>query len=393
VVHLIRGVLAVAALGLAASAQAAEEPKAEGGGGKGVTVTTGALTTEINGDFRSELIMDDHGLEKIGTAKPDRTTNLQVSNAQVILHGNYNKDTDYAFRFNLLNPGGGVPLDYGYGTHWFSKMIGFSIGKMRVMQGGWDHMDSDYRTMAMGVYSQNLAYNDFDPMFAFHVKVGGTLTLQLLNDVTTANSPEPTPGEYNKNEHPTWVVGWLGEFGPIKPLVDFGSYDNNKSRWFDIAIKTSMNGLNATLGYWDKNQVHKYVSASDATKKVDDPDHSTSITLNVSYEVKHLMTPWFYFSTFDNAEADDKNVAPAVKDIDYNADPTKDATGNVVQHFNDNGMVWGIGVEMNDMGKGWTPFLSIVNTSGKFKKIPGDATSETETRSDMTYSLGVLGEI
>src|SRR4051812_47643854 len=101
-------------------------------------VTTGAQSAKLDGEFRAELTYDNHGYDKATGYTPDATTTIAVQAANLRLAGNINKDTEYAFRFNLLYPVNG-PLDYGYGTHWFTKQVGLSLGKMKVAQGGWDN--------------------------------------------------------------------------------------------------------------------------------------------------------------------------------------------------------------------------------------------------------------
>ncbi len=360
-------------------------------GAEGANVTTDANSMKVGGEFRSELIYDDHGLEKATGFTPDKTTTIQVTNANIKMSGNVNKDTEYAFRFNLLDPQNtGGPLGYGYGTHWFSKMVGLSIGKMRVMQGGYDNIDSNYRshTTSVLVAGGNLAMPDYTPMIELGLKVAGEIKLQLVNDVTVGGGT----GEWNQSAHPTWVLGWMGQFGGIHPMIDIGSFDNNKSRWFDVGIKTSMAGLNATLDYYNQSRVHKVADPTDPDKNKEPADTLTSIALNVGYEVKGVMTPWLHFSTFDNKQADDKDLG--LEDGKTNSNG-KNAAGATVYNWDDNGTVIGVGADLAMMGKGWTPFVAITSTSGKFDKNGGAAgtTPKEESKSNTQVKLGVLGEI
>lgn len=343
-------------------------------------VTTGSKSAKLGVEFRSELTYDDHGLQKTDGFTPDKTTKIAVQAVNVKLSGWVNNDTEYGFRFNLLTPAAGV-VEYGYGTHWFSKMVGFSVGRMRVHQGGWDNMDSSYRTHATGVYGDNLVYrSSYGDMIALHVMAGGKVTLQILNDVTT-----PSGGDWNKSAHPTWVLGWMGEFGPIKPLFDIGSYDNNKSRWIDVGIKTEMAGLAATLDFYNLNHVNKETDPTDGKAK-EAADVATSITLNVAYEVKNVVTPWVYYSTYENKQADDSKLE--LKDEKTNTTVPATATEPTSFVFDDNGVVYGVGVDVQTFGKGWTPYLALVSRSGKFLEA-----GKEETKSEMQVKLGVLGEI
>ena len=171
-------------------------------------VTTGAASTVIGGEFRTEFLRDDHGVDKHTGYKPDTTTTIGVSNASLLLGGNLNAKTEYAFRFNLLNPTN-TPLDYGYGTHWFTKTFGLSIGKERILQGGWDHLDQGYRTHAEGFYAKNLAMQDFDSMAALHLRAAGLVSLQIVNDVkaVSASTDPAVSGRWNRAATPrsSWV--------------------------------------------------------------------------------------------------------------------------------------------------------------------------------------------
>ena len=97
--------VSIAGFALAGSAWAAE----------GTNVTTDANALKVGGEFRSELRYDDHGLEKSEGYTPDKSSTIEVQAANIKFAGNFNKDTEFAFRFNLL--GNATPLDYGYGTH------------------------------------------------------------------------------------------------------------------------------------------------------------------------------------------------------------------------------------------------------------------------------------
>jgi hypothetical protein len=350
------------------------------------TVMTLAKSAKLGGEFRSELLYDNNKLTETEAHKAKSSTDIEVQNVNIKLNGMYNNDTEYSFRFNLWDPlQKGGPLDYGYGTYWFNPMVGYSMGKMRVLQGGWDNIDSSYRDHVIGVYAQNLVFGEYENMFALHIKAAGLISFQVLNDVVRDGA---NGDRWNTTVHPTWVLGWMGEFGPVKPLIDFGSYDNNKSRWIDVGIKTDMAGLDATLDYYNQNNVHR-VFKTDG-KATGEADVATSITLKVAYEVKNVVTPWIYFSTYENKQADDKNLATPLADHKFNSQ-TKDATGNVTYNFDDNGMVYGVGVNIDGLGKGWTPYVALTSTAGKFESET--KAGETKTKSDMQVKIGVLGEI
>lgn len=345
-------------------------------------VSTGAASAKLGGEFRSELTYTDNGMKKTtGGDDPDSSTTMGVSTANVTLDGKINSDTEYAFRFNLLDPGptNGGPLNYGYGKHWFNKMMGFSIGRQKVLQGGWDNIDGSFKTHARGVYADNLVFNEYEDMIGIHLNVAGSLTLQLANDRMVGAPGRRGSAMWNKTSHPTWILGWAGSFGPIAPIVNIGSYDNNKSRWVDLGIKTDMSGLMASLDIYQNTMTMKVASGT----KVEEPQNvATSVALNVKYMIKGTATPFLYFSTYDNKQADDSKLG--LKDSKVN---TTNADGSM--DWDDNGVVWGVGTDLHMMGKGWSPFVAIVGRSGKW----ADAAGKEETKSDMTIKIGALGDI
>src|SRR5205085_2294644 len=89
--------VSAAALMISMTAHAADEKAAA------VNVTTGAESASLGGEFRSELNINDHKLDKEdGAPDPKTTTRFEVQTAKVKLGGMLNKNTEFKFRFNLL---------------------------------------------------------------------------------------------------------------------------------------------------------------------------------------------------------------------------------------------------------------------------------------------------
>jgi hypothetical protein len=359
-----------------------------------VNVSTAADSAKLGAEFRSELLYDNHQLNKEdGAPTPKATTNLEVQTARLKLRGNLNKETEYAFRINVLRPApvaaGGGPLDYGYGTHWFTDMFGWSFGKMKVLQGGWDQADGGFRDHAVGVYRASLLpFRDYEAMTAIHLKVAGKLTLQVMNDANqgqgdaTNIDASKTVAEWNKGSHPTYDLGWAGDFNGIMPLIDFGAYDNQKSMWFDVGIKAKLAGVDASLDFSQNSFAHKRADAAGKAKAV--KDVGTNIALRAGYEVPGVVKPILYFATYDNKQGADS--VTGAKDLKFNSrNPT---TG--VKAQNDNGQTIGVSADVLSLGKNWSPYLALVNQSGKWAdpKKPDSAKSY----SDMTVRFGALGE-
>jgi hypothetical protein len=350
---------------------------------QGVNVTTGAVSADLGGEFRGEWMHHDNGLMKAEGFTPDASDTIDVQHVRITLDGKINNDTEYSFGFNFLNPGLEGPLVYGYGTHWFSKMMGMSVGRMTTAIGGWDNMDSGYKDHAQGWagYDSNLAFADYEDMIALHMAVAGKISLQLVNDKKADNEVATVEDNmmWNKTSHPTYIISWQGQFGGIQPLVNIGSYDNNKSRWIDVGVKANMSGLAATLDIHSGSEVAK---GTDADGKAEGWESTTmAITAKGGYEIKGTATPWVYVSTWDRKQYEDKDAG--LEDSKVNADGAWD----------DNAMTYGLGADLHMMGKGWTPYVALVSRSGKFDKDPTPAEVEEESKSEMAIRLGVLGEI
>lgn len=365
--------------------------------GEDAKVSTGAEAAKLGAEFRAELNRNDHGFQKVDGAKsPSATTTLGVQTMKVKLSGKLNKDTDFAFRFNLFDPDAtkgpvdGSPLDYGYGTHWFTEMFGMSMGKAKVMQGGWDTIDDSFRDHWSGAYKDHLAFYKYDNMIALHLKVAGQLNLQVLNDKTKDGTDAnfagkkngKTQGEWGKTQHPTFALGWLGKFGAISPIVDLGFYDQQKSRWADVGVKAEMDGLTARFDLRNTSVSNAVPDSSGKDKSKEDVE--TAYTLYVGYEVPGVVTPFVYYSAYDNKQYADS--ATGKKDWKGNSAAAPTDSPN----FDDNKQVMSIGANVGVLGKGWTPYLAYTQVSGKFYK--GAASDATETKSEGQVHLGILGE-
>ncbi len=347
--------------------------------GQSVNTSTTADSMKIGAEFRAEMNRTDQGLQKTKGNTPDVLTSMQVQTLKVKIAGNLNKDTEYKFRFNLLNPTKS-PLDYGYGLHWFSPTMGMGFGKMKVMQGGWDTQDDTFRDHWKGAYQEGKAYDTYDSMIAVHIKVAGEVRLQLLNDVTTAGR-----GEWNKSGHPTFALGWMGKFGAISPIFDLGSYDNNKSRWTDIGVKAEMSGLLARLDLRDEVDSHKGEDSDGKAKSFE--DKGQAMTLYVNYNIKGTATPFVYYSTYTKKQYADSSIG--AEDSKVNSVDTDAATGKKTYHFDDNATVLSVGSNFAFLGERWVPYVALLSKSGKF----ADPAGKDETKTETQIRLGVCGEI
>jgi hypothetical protein len=348
-------------------------------------VTTGAMSAKVGAEFRAELTRDDHGLLKTGSETPDTTTTIGVETANLKLDGNINKETEFHFRFNLFNPGMRGPMDYGYGVHWFSSTMGLSVGRERVMQGGWITLDDGFRDHWTTAFQNDLAYYEYDDAISLRLKMAGEVVVQLLNDKTQGATDPMMKGEWAKSEHPTFAVAWMGAFGAIKPIVDLGFYDQQKSRWLDVGAKTTMAGVEGSLDIRNSSVSHKVADSNG--KATSATDSANAYTLHAAYDIKKTAKPWLFYSSFKKTPYSDTSVRPAgTTGTAAEVNGVDPQTG--MPMFNNNKTVLGFGADLDMMGSGWTPFVAYVMTSGDELNAKGTK----ETRTDGMLRLGVLGE-
>ncbi len=350
--------------------------------------------------MRAEFVYDDQGLtRRPGESAPKPKPTLAPGDPVVTLKldGRLGRSTEYAVAAEMATRSGDL-LAYGYVTHWISRLIGFSIGRMRVMQGGWDQALAGYNRLSRAVYTDSLVFAPYEDMLALHLNIAGRVTLQLLDDtpVPRAQVP-PVAAEVVAGQSLTWVLGWVGAFGPIAPLLDFGSFDHNRSRWFDAGFKTKINALSATLDLYQQTRASK-VKLPGRPGVVKQPaENLQSVTLYAAYEFPGVITPWGFIASFESDQPRDDQLG--LVDRTYNSVRTlEDGSEELV--FDDNGKDWGVGMDVPVVGTHWTPFLAVLSRSGRFQRAgavaaPGAGPQPVKLgdRAGIQVRLGVFGAL
>jgi hypothetical protein len=347
------------------------------------------MAVDIGGEFRAEFKSENHGLEKTTSYTPKSSTVIEVTNMKLLFSGELNRKTTFKFSIaaSFASKDETLPFEYGYGTHWFSDFWGFSIGKMQVAQGGWERRYSSHKTHAASILMSNLVYREYEPMLMLHLKVKGEINLQILDDITTVDTVR-RKGQWNEKQHPTFAINWTGEFGPIAPLLNVGSFDNNRSSWLDFGITYDTEGMATTLEYRMIN--YKYKGIDNKTgETVEGDELTTSLALSARYSVKGLFTPFIFYSNFDRKQPSDPDAG--WEDRKYNSTykkASKDASEDLYfYHFDDNGVVWAVGADLDSLGQNWHPFLAYVSREGVWEKVIDSG--DTESKSETVIKLGV----
>ena len=397
-------IMRIAGAGIAGVALAQSAMAQEGTGTS--KIETDADSVKIGAALRAEYQYKDDGLKKVaGSDDPAGLQDIGLSAAYLSLSGKVNPKTEFALRANLLpalklDPsmsligddmsyevaGTSDVLNYGYLSHWFTDVVGVSFGKMKVLQGGWaNYLDNGYGREAhiQGPLTSALVYPKFKGLFAVHVKAAGQLTLQVFDDIYKGGNEGNTEALYNANSHPTVAVGWVGKFGGVEPLVNVGSFDNNKSYWLDLGVRANLAGVDATFDYNRIANVAPTVGTDGATE--DAETVKAGFTVSAAYTVPGVVTPFLYFSSLDRDEPGN--------DVDVNTTETTEGSRSVslTVDLDDNAFTYGGGVDVLSLGENYTPFLAVIGRTGKFQKALD--TTGTEERSDLTVKVGVYGSI
>lgn len=345
-------------------------------------MTTTAGSAKLGAEFKAELVYTDNGVQRYEGHSPAPSSTFDVNKTRIILTGKINPATDYRFKFNLLSPSAS-PLHYGYGTYNFTLAdlgMGLSIGKMKVQQGGWDQKLNEFSDHVQGYYNRNFAFKSYEPMLALSVAAAGIATIQLVNDLTTDNS-----GQWNQKEHLTFILGWYGDLGTINPVLTYGSYDNNKSNWVDLGVQLEAGALTSRLDLKLDTISNKIEIDGQANSK---EDKASSLTFKVAYEIKSLMTPWVYYSSYDKKQYED--AAASKKDAKVNNGQVG-ADGTYVYALDDNAIILGAGADFALTGYFWMPYFAVTATSARF--APLNQPAKAETRYSGTVHLGCYGSI
>ena len=395
-------IMRIAGAGIAGVALAQSAMAQEGTGTS--KIETDADSVKIGAALRAEYQYKDDGLKKVaGMEDPAGLQDIGVSAAYLTLSGKVNLKTEFSLRANLLpalqlDPsmtligndasfevaGTSDVLDYGYLTHWFTDVVGVSFGRMKILQGGWDnYLDDGYSAHITGPLVAALPYPKYKGLFAVHVKAAGQLTLQVFDDIYKGGSEGNTEALYNANSHPTVAVGWVGKFGGVEPLVNVGSFDNNKSYWLDLGVRANLAGVDATVDY---NRIANVAPSLGTDGKMEDAETvKAGFTVSAAYTVPGVVKPFLYFSSLDRDEPGN--------DVDVNTTETTEGNRSVsiTVDLDDNAFTYGGGVDVLSLGENYTPFLAVIGRTGKFQKALD--TTGSEERSDLTVKLGVYGSI
>ncbi|MEY4631112.1 MAG: hypothetical protein RIQ81_1232 [Pseudomonadota bacterium] len=336
--------------------------------GEGTAVKTGGSDATLYGEFRTELTHDDDGLVKIDSgAKQSKTTVLGVEEVKAGLKGKFNDRTSYNFRLNFAD---GASVEHAHATWKATDMFAVTMGKDYVRQGGFSNADNEFNNV-WGNRAQYAAFDRYAESLSLHIMPGGShnVTVQLVNDVmpddaATADVVEGMASYNTTHKQPAAILEYTGEFGGISPIVQYGSYDLNHSKFFDVGLRAKFGATGLTFDYGVTTVAYK--SLKDKTASYN------NITLRAEHDLGSAK-PFVWYNSFNRTD----------KDLGTEEVKTNTSTAN----WDDNANQISVGAFL-PMGANWNPYVAYRMKSGKFENAAG----EEKTGSMSQLAIGATGE-
>lgn len=336
---------------------------------------------EFKFQYRFGLNYNDDGLKK--DSKTDEPyTSLGLDVFRLLMDGKIGSNLSYSLRLKLE---GSDPrnLDYGYVTWKMSNDHSISMGRMKVRDYGWEHRSSSVFTLAQSRGLELRPYK-YEDLVALEGKHGwGTVTLQIAKDVVQpcASAVPPTCQSWNRvnakgeviQDQPALFFEYVGDFGGFKPLLQYGSYDQNHSNIATVGVKYEANQLNVELDYTSHNIGAKGMKTG-STKFENLVSTETNIAFNAAYKVNEWK-PFLHYSIYD-------------MDQFRNAGVAETKVNSAIGKFDDNATTIGLGAEYFLKEKAFRPFFAWIQKSGKFN----DKNGKEATMAENEVKLGVQGE-
>ncbi len=323
--------------------------------------------TKIWGELRAGFTYDDAGFKKTEGVDPAGQTVMKVYRGKLGFSGSEGK-----VKYKMVYNAASSSVENAMATMWFTKMIGLRVGQDKVQQNGYD-------IYKCGLYCIERAYHKgpfstYQPGASLHLKVAGEVMLQVTNDVqapkdTDGDGETDVPGNgswNNDSEQPAFILAYWGNFakGKFKPLVQVGSYDNNHSMYYDVALAFDIMNIKGHVDYYSDTRNAK---ALDGTEFKDLATTETSITAQIGYKVGKKLYPYFYYTGYTKSED--------VFSGEARDDGTKSTMGAAVQY---------------SLAKSYTPYFGVYSKSANGYK---DADGEDETRTQMVVHAGIMSKM
>jgi hypothetical protein len=337
---------------------------------------TATESTKVTFEMKSELEYNDRGLQKTDDVDPQATSNIQLDLFRLNFQGKINSKADYRLRVNLLKESSSK-VEYGYAKMNFGPAY-LLVGKTKINQAGYYQLKSSVYKVQSEVYTSSWKpFSSYQPVIEVGAKVAGEISLQLTDDIVSAGDEDGDGTQDDaiwntENMQPGWVLAYKGDFNGIKPLLEYGNYDLGHSNFITLGVAVQMMGIDTAIDYTMDNRSSK---TPDGDKSKDEVQKISSMVLDLGYEVKGVVKPFFVFSTADIKQSPD--------DVKGNAAGSTD--------FGDNQTTMTLGTHILSFGEATQPYISYSSESGDFID-PADA-DKTESKSRTKIRLGLAAKI
>lgn len=342
----------------------------------GVAVATSAMgegtagpSANVYGLFRSEMTYSNGGLAKIEEgAKASSTTALGLNVVKFGVKGTLNDKASFNLRFNFLKPTSADLVDIAYVSWKASDMFSMTMGKDYVRQGGFSNQDNTFNHI-WGDRTQALTFGRNQESLSLHYTLGAMhkVTVQLVNDIVDIAETTAKEAQYNtSSKQPAAILEYSGEFGSIKPLIQYGQYDLNHSSFWNVGARAKLDATSLTFDYGANSE---FMVVGDSDK--------ASVSGNMTLRAEHdmgTMVPFFWYNAFN------------VTDKDVNGGTEKKT--NTTAKWDDNATQISIGSSFKNFGDNWTPYVAYRMTSGKFM----NSANKEKTGNTHQLGLGVTGQ-
>lgn len=358
------------------------------------SVFAGEAQVKMGGLFRGEFMyndnktMEDTSVAAVRTGQ--KTAHTQQAFMNFTVAGSLSEKVKFDSELSFIKKGGGQPANCmnsvvktAQATWWHGDMLSVGLGCSKHKSGGWDFgMYNEASSIRAVNPANNLntigtsgdttlsyipGFRAYNPSIEIGVHMFGDLTLQILTDDVAGNWNN---SEGTNRARQTWNLEWKGDIAGIRPLVQYGMYDDAHSYHFDIGLMLDVAGFGLTADYMMVSHGFK-MAKSDNSKSENKSDTGNRFSLEVSYAMKGMMTPSLYFSSYTNTLRKHSTV-------------TDNKANTTFGQWDNNGQVIGLALAVNSLSANYSPYIAIDMISGKFLNSLG----EKKTRSDLGVRLG-----
>ena len=318
---------------------------------------------------------DDDGFAKVDGADAPRKTFTTNANAYVDLSGSMG-DSSYQLYMNTLGGNLDSAVEVAMAKTMICKGMTVGVGRDYANQGGYDNALFDGQTIMPSMYtttytplplSSNILQLESD------FGAGGTVTLQVLDDVTVTDAngdgiaDAGSKGQFNEapQSQPTFALEWIGNFGMVSPMIQYFAYDQGHSMYASLGLGVMVSGANIHFDYITDSRAVK-VGGKDEKNAI------TNLVLDVDYNAG-MVTPFLKYANHSTKQA--------VTDVKGNQS-IADTSDNFTQ------ILVGTTVNMYDHMQ---PYLAVKMSSADVLKDTTKPTGSTDSKSAQSIILGIRG--